>query len=126
MDSMEETTKLGRACKGDTTSIEGYPKTKHIPVRARELLAVPMSLPIIYFTLVTENQEPIHKGESCMTINARNNRRLNVKNAKYITHLRMNPTTKQRWNIVAERMEERTGLSLSDAKVFELMLENYA
>jgi len=60
-----------------------------------------------------------------MVINARNNRRRNVKNAKYITHLRMNPVTKQRWNIVAERMEERTGLSLSDAKVFELMLENY-
>jgi len=61
-----------------------------------------------------------------MTINARNNRRRNVTNARYITHLRMNPTTKQRWNIVAERMEERTGFSLSDAKVFELMLENYA
>jgi len=38
----------------------------------------------------------------------------------------MNPTTKQRWNIVAERMEERMGFALSDAKVFELMLENYA
>jgi len=61
-----------------------------------------------------------------MTINARNNRRRNVKDAKYITHLRMNETTKLRWNIVAERMEERTGCSLSDAKVFELMLLNYA
>jgi hypothetical protein len=60
-----------------------------------------------------------------MAINARNNRRRNVKNANYITHLRMNETTKLRWNIVAERMEERTGLSLSDAKVFELMLQNY-
>jgi len=61
-----------------------------------------------------------------MTIKARITRRRNVKNAKYITHLRMNELTKQRWNIVAERMEEYTGLSLSDAKVFELMLENYA
>jgi hypothetical protein len=61
-----------------------------------------------------------------MAINARTKRRRNVKNAKYITHLRMNPTTKQRWNIVAERMEERMGFALSDAKVFELMLENYA
>ena len=61
-----------------------------------------------------------------MTINARNNRRRNVKDAKYITHLRMNETTKLRWNIVAERMEERMGFALSDAKVFELMLLNYA
>jgi len=60
-----------------------------------------------------------------MAINARNNRRRNVKNANYITHLRMNETTKLRWNIVAERMEERMGFALSDAKVFELMLENY-
>jgi hypothetical protein len=61
-----------------------------------------------------------------MAINARTKRRRNVTNAKYITHLRMNPTTKQRWNIVAERMEERMGFALSDAKVFELVLENYA
>jgi len=61
-----------------------------------------------------------------MAINARTKRRRNVKDAKYITHLRMNETTKLRWNIVAERMEERMGFALSDAKVFELMLENYA
>ncbi len=61
-----------------------------------------------------------------MAINARTKRRRNVTNAKYITHLRMNETTKLRWNIVAERMEDRMGFALSDAKVFELMLENYA
>jgi hypothetical protein len=60
-----------------------------------------------------------------MTKNARNNRRMNVKNANYITHLRMNDRTKIRWNESIENMEKTTGLFLSDSKAFELILEKY-
>ena len=61
-----------------------------------------------------------------MAISARKDRRRNVKEAKYITHIRMNEKTKMRWNIVANRMEARTGFSLSNGMVMELILENFA
>jgi len=61
-----------------------------------------------------------------MAISARKDRRRNVKDAKYIAHLRMNEKTKIKWNILASRMEQRTGLSLSNGMVLELLLEPFA
>jgi hypothetical protein len=47
----------------------------------------------------------------------------NVKNAHYVTHVRMTENTRLRFQAVAHRLEEKEGSPMSDSLVFEKLLE---
>jgi len=49
--------------------------------------------------------------------------RKNVKNAPYVTHVRMTENTRLRFQAVAHRLEEKEGSPMSDSLVFERLME---
>lgn len=50
-------------------------------------------------------------------------KRINVKNACYTINIRMTDKTRRRFNAIADDHETRTGKTLSDGKVLEVILD---
>ena len=50
-------------------------------------------------------------------------KRINVQNARYTINIRMNQQTRTRFNAIADDHESRTGSTLSDGKILEVILD---